>query len=94
MLREIELFESPDPNLSDFCLRGWMNSKVYKTNVVIRDELLARNLDAADRIKRREDQLKQKKNAKFTHDLQSSQKLTVGFTYICCEGITNLFSKH
>ena len=45
-------------NTSDFCLWGWMNSEVYKTNVHTLYQLLARNLHAAARIKRREDQLR------------------------------------
>ena len=39
------------------------------------DELLARILDAASRIKKREDQY-----AMFAHVLQSALKLTVGFS--------------
>ena len=58
MIRETELFESPDPNLSDFSLWGWMDSKVYKTNFDTRDELLVRILDAAAGLKKREDQLR------------------------------------
>jgi hypothetical protein len=55
---ETELFESPDPNLSDFCLWDWMNREIYKTRVDTRDEMFARILNAAARIKKREDQLR------------------------------------
>jgi hypothetical protein len=58
MIRETELFESPDPNLSDFWLWGWMDSKVYKTNLDTRDELLVRILDAAAGLTKREVQLR------------------------------------
>jgi hypothetical protein len=43
-----------------------MKSKVYKRNVYTRDELLARILDAAARIKKREDQLR-----RTTRDLRT-----------------------
>ena len=43
---------------------GWMKSEVKKKRrrkkVDIRDELMSRILDAADRIKKREDQLRRK----------------------------------
>jgi hypothetical protein len=55
---EIELFESTDLTPLHFCLWGWMKSEVYKRKVCIRDELLARILDAAARIKKRVDQLR------------------------------------
>jgi hypothetical protein len=51
MVTEIELFESPDLTPLDFCLWDWMKSEVYKRKVVTRDELHARILDAAARIK-------------------------------------------
>jgi hypothetical protein len=43
-----------------------MKGEVYKRKVNTRNELLARILDAAARIKRREDQLRKK-----THDLRT-----------------------
>jgi hypothetical protein len=58
MVTEIELFESTDLTLLDFSLWCWMKSKVYKRKVDTRDELLARILDAAACIKKREDQLR------------------------------------
>jgi len=42
----------------DFCLWGWMNSEVYKRKLDTPDELLACILDAAARIKKREDKLR------------------------------------
>jgi hypothetical protein len=45
---------------SDFCLWGSLNGDVYKIKVDIQDELLARILDAAAQIKKREDRLRQK----------------------------------
>jgi len=45
MVTEIVLFESPDLTVLDFCLCGWMNSAVYKTNLEPPDELLASILD-------------------------------------------------
>jgi hypothetical protein len=55
---EIQLFESPDLTLLDFCLRGWMKSEVSKRKLGTRDESLARILDAAARIKKGENHLK------------------------------------
>jgi hypothetical protein len=49
------------------CLWGQMKSEVYK-RVDTQDELLARILDAAARIKKREDQLKQTTRDLRTHD--------------------------
>jgi hypothetical protein len=43
-----------------------MKSEVYKRKVDIRDDLLARVLDAAARIKKREDEL-----GRTTHDLRT-----------------------
>jgi hypothetical protein len=54
-----------------------MKSEVYKWKVDTRDELLARILDAAVRIKKREDRLR-----RTTCELQSSLRLTVGFSNI------------
>ena len=48
-----------------------MNRKVCKRKVDTRDDLLARILDAAARIRKREDQLR--------------LRLTVGFSNIYCE---------
>jgi hypothetical protein len=66
MVTEIQMFESPDLTLLDFCLWGWVKGKVYKTKVDTRDELLARILEAAARIKKREDQLR-----RTTRDLRT-----------------------
>jgi hypothetical protein len=55
MVAELDLFESPDLTSLDFYLWGW-----------IKDELLARILDAAARIKKREDQLR-----RTTRDLRT-----------------------
>jgi hypothetical protein len=56
MVNEIELFESPGLSPLYFCLWGWMKSEVYKRKLDTREELLARILNAAARIKKREDQ--------------------------------------
>jgi hypothetical protein len=66
MVTEIELFEPPDLVPLGFCLWGWVMSEVYKRNVDARDEVLARILDAAARIKKREDQLR-----RTTRDLRT-----------------------
>jgi hypothetical protein len=47
---EIELFKSPKLSLLDSYLWGRIKSEVYKRKVNIRDELLARILDAAAHI--------------------------------------------
>jgi hypothetical protein len=74
MVAETKLFESPDLTPLDFCLWVWMMSEIkIKTKVDIPDKLLARILDAAARIKEREDQLRRKpcdlrtRVAKFKH---------------------------
>jgi hypothetical protein len=51
---------------------------LYKTKVDTRDELLARILDAAARIKKREDNLRRKTRDLRT-ELQSALRLTTGF---------------
>jgi len=51
MFTSIELFESPDLTPLDFCLWLLIKSEVYKRKVDTRDELLARILDVATRIK-------------------------------------------
>jgi hypothetical protein len=59
MVTETELFDSADLTVSDFCLWRWKKSEVYKRQVDSRHELLARILDAAARLKKPEDQLRQ-----------------------------------
>jgi hypothetical protein len=60
VVTEVQLLESPDLNPLDFCLWDWMKSDVYIRKVDTRDDLLAHILDAAARIKKREDQLRRK----------------------------------
>ena len=50
----------------DFCLWVWVESEVYSRRVDTRNELLARILDAAASIKKREDQLR-----RTTRDLRT-----------------------
>jgi hypothetical protein len=52
MVTEIQLFESTDLTPLHFCLWGLIKSEVYKRKADTRDELLARSLDAAARIKK------------------------------------------
>jgi len=68
---------------SYFCLKGWMESEVYKEKVNTRDELVARNMDSAALIAS-----SQSKNAKTTSGelhvllpsgLKSALKSKVGF---------------
>jgi len=47
-------------------LWGWIKSEVYIIKIHTPDELLASNMDAAARIKEREDQLR-----RTTHDLHT-----------------------
>jgi hypothetical protein len=79
MVTGTELFQSPELTKLDFCWWGWMKGEVYK-----RDELLARILDVAARIKKREDQLNER-HAICPHDLQSALKLKMGYSNIYCE---------
>jgi len=51
---------------SNFCLWCWMEREVYKINVDTPDELLTRIVDAAVRIKKRQDQLR-----RTTRDLRT-----------------------
>ena len=60
------MFETPDLTSLDFCFWVWTNSKVHSRKVDAPDELLARILDAAARIKKREDQLR-----RTTRDLRT-----------------------
>jgi hypothetical protein len=84
MVNEIQLFESPDPSPSDFCLCGWMKSEVYKRKVDTADELLTHILVAVARIQKREDKLRRTQHAIFAHELRSSLRLAVGFCNIYC----------
>jgi len=58
MVIEIEPFEYPEPTPLNFCLWGCLNSEVYKRKVDTRHDLIAHILDAAARIKKREDQVR------------------------------------
>jgi uncharacterized protein (UPF0297 family) len=62
MVTDTELFEKLDLTPLDFCLWDRLNSQVYKslqkTGKNTREELFGRVLDAAARIKKREDQLR------------------------------------
>jgi hypothetical protein len=60
------LTKSADLTLLDYCLWGWMMREVYQTKVDKPDELLARILDDAACIKKREDQLR-----RTTRDLRT-----------------------
>jgi len=75
---------SPDLTPLGICLWGWTKSEVYERKVITQDQLLASILDAANRIKRHEDQLRQQ-HAIFTHELQSGLRLAVGFSNNYCE---------
>jgi hypothetical protein len=57
MVAGIVLFESPDLTPFNFCSWVSMKSEVY-IRKLIHDELLARILDVAARIKKREEQLR------------------------------------
>ena len=57
MVTKIELFEFPALTPLDLCLWVWMKGEVYKRKVDTRDELVARILDGAGRMKKRGDQL-------------------------------------
>ena len=42
---------SPELSSLDYCVWGWIKELVYSVKVVMRDALLGRILDAADRIR-------------------------------------------
>ena len=55
---EIQLFEV-GVYRSDFCLLGWMKSRVYKEKVNTRDEMVARIMNSAALLKQeRQDDLR------------------------------------
>jgi hypothetical protein len=96
-----EVFEFPELSPLNFCLWGLMKSEVYRRNVVTRDEPLAHILDAAARMKKREDKLK-----RTTRDLRTrvakcfevdggiSEKFIANCKKTCNIDVTNLpFSK-
>jgi len=66
MVTETLLFETTDLNSLDFCLSGRLKDEVYKRKVDTREELIARILDAAALIKKREYQLR-----RTTRDLRT-----------------------
>jgi hypothetical protein len=66
MHTEIESFESPKLTLLDFSLWGWMNNEVYTRKVDTRNKSLGRILDTGARMKKGEDQPRQK-----TRDLRT-----------------------
>jgi hypothetical protein len=68
MVKEMELFESPDITPLDFCLCGWMKREVNKVKVdtAAAAELVAHILDAAGCIQKRDDQL-----SRTTRDLRT-----------------------
>jgi hypothetical protein len=57
MVNETEVFASSDLTLLYLCLSGSVRGEVQKIKVDTRDELFARNLHAAARVKKRENQL-------------------------------------
>jgi hypothetical protein len=66
MVTELKVFESPDLTLLDLFLWVWMKSEFCDIKLDTRDELFAPILDAAARIKKREDQLR-----RTTRDLRA-----------------------
>jgi hypothetical protein len=54
LITETLLFESTNLTPLDFCLWIWLKGEVYKRKVDTREELIARILDAAVFIKKRE----------------------------------------
>ena len=54
-------FGSPDLTAIDFCFYVFVKREVYKRKLDTGDELLARVVDAAARIKKREDRLRRTK---------------------------------
>jgi hypothetical protein len=58
MVSGIELFKSPYLTLLDICSCGWKKIEVYGREVHTPEELLARTLDVALCIKKREDHLR------------------------------------
>ena len=77
MVTEIGLLECPVSTPSDLCLCGWMYSKVSGTKTDIRDELLARILDAAAN-KRNVKINSDEQHSIFAHELQSALRLILG----------------
>jgi hypothetical protein len=59
MVKEVDLFESPDIMPLNFNLSGWTKSEVCKRNLHTGGKLLARILDVVARIRKHGDQLRQ-----------------------------------
>jgi hypothetical protein len=58
LVTETLLFESTDLTPLDFLLWAWLKGEVYKRKVDTREELIARILDAAAGVKKRQVQLR------------------------------------
>ena len=67
MVTKIELFEFPVLTPLYLCLWVWMKGEVYKRKVDARDELLARILDVAARVKKRGKSAQTNGHANFGH---------------------------
>jgi len=80
MITEREPFDSPDLTPLDFCFWGWKMGEAYSRKVDTPDELLARILDVAARVKKHEDQLR-----RTTRDLRTRVAKCVGVGGGICE---------
>jgi len=58
MVIELDPFECPKLTLLNLCLWSCLKSEVYKRKVDTRHDFIARILDAAARVKKREDQVR------------------------------------
>jgi hypothetical protein len=70
---------SPDLTPLDFCLWGWMKSKVYRRKLSTRDELLDHVMDVIARIKNVK-MHSTEQHAMSSHELQSALMLAVEFS--------------
>ena len=98
MITKIEMFESNTqycslPLLSIPIFRrffyGFEESELYKRNVNSRNKLLACILDAAARKNGHTDRLRQ--HSSFAQEIQSSLRLTMGFSKIYGQHVYHLF---
>jgi hypothetical protein len=68
-----------------FLFVGMDEGEVYGRKVDVRNEFLARILDAATYVKKREDYLQKKTDTIFINELKSALMLTVVFSNIHCD---------
>ena len=94
MIIETDLFEFTWLTPLGLRLWVWMDCDVYKRKVDTRDELLARILDAAARIKKNMKINSDGNHVIFAHELQRALNLTLVFSERLLWIVTNFLFEH